>query len=61
MSAISAAPDTEMMVDLMRRAVGFAFLTTFKIGGGISGMGGEPTLDTIDPDLFCLHQPNVRL
>uniref|UniRef100_A0A7S2RBB2 PDZ domain-containing protein n=1 Tax=Rhizochromulina marina TaxID=1034831 RepID=A0A7S2RBB2_9STRA len=39
-SAISGAPDTEIMVDLMRKAVGFAFLTTVKIGGGISGMGG---------------------
>ena len=28
------------MLELMRKAVGFVFMTTVRLGGGISGMGG---------------------
>ena len=33
-------PGLEIMLELMRKAVGFVFMTTVRLGGGISGMGG---------------------
>lgn len=43
-STIQAMPDGEYMVDLMKHAVGLIFMTTVKVGGGLSGMGGSGLL-----------------
>lgn len=44
LDAISSAPETDAMLELMRDAVGFIFMTTAKIGGPVSACGGTGIL-----------------
>ena len=50
LGAISSAPETDAMLELMRQAVGFVFMTTAKIGGPVSACGGTGILVARLPD-----------
>lgn len=50
LAAIDTAPEADAMLELMREAVGFVFMTTAKIGGPVSACGGTGILVARLPD-----------